>query len=248
MEVKNKKTFLSVLLIVLIFCSNFSYYKLNANDEMYVNVWYLNLRTNWNHNSKILKVLNKWESISLIWQSENGWQKVVTNDWITWFLKEKFLSNIEPYYEKTQWDVYEVNVNSAFVRWENFKTIRAVVWLWNKLEVIDNRIINWLWIKVRILESSYNNSYVWREWYISKKIVSVSETNSYYDEEYTEDDIQSNSMNNQNEEENSNDQANIMNTKNIVENKDDQANIMNSKNSNVESDEELDDLLNWLFK
>jgi len=167
----HKNIFTCIVLFTMLISTNFLHLQLNADTINYVNVPNLNLRINWNHKSTIIKVLSKWEILSISETLNNGWKKVITDNWTIWYVNWKFLSEIEPYYEKTQWSIYEVDVNSAFVRWDNFKKIQAVLRLWDKLEVLDEKIIKWIWIKVRIIESKYTQSYVWREWYISKKIV-----------------------------------------------------------------------------
>lgn len=167
----NKKIISFMLLMSIVFSSNFLVWVTNANYDMFVNVTHLNLRASGTTQSKILQVLDKWTQLSILEETQWVWRKVETSQWVTWYVHSKFLTDIEPYYEKTQWVNYEVSVDSAFVRWNNFKSIKAVLRLGDQLEVLDERIVNWFWVKVRISQSNYKDAYVWVEWYISKKII-----------------------------------------------------------------------------
>ena len=171
METKTKKILSKITLGSIVLGSIFSSTTL-ADDYAYVKVVHLNIRAAWIHTAKIIATVDKWYKVTILETLDNGWEKVLLENGETGYLNGKYVTDIEPQYEKVSWSKYTIKSWRAFLRWFNMTSKVAVLEKWDTLEVTSDKLYLSKWIQVRVSDSK-TAKYIWRTWYVAKALVQV---------------------------------------------------------------------------
>lgn len=175
------KKILWMLLVVLAFIW-FTYWEYGV-----VIPYWLNVREWASNESKVLWVIKKWESVEILETDKYWWKKIKSTWWLEWYVYWKHLTittqkeelslqnnnsqNVSYSKVELTWNEYEVKTFRANVRSiNNNQKIIAILRTWDKVVSLSDELVQNVWIKVRIV-SAVDSKYIWREWYISKKVV-----------------------------------------------------------------------------
>ncbi len=172
------KWLIKKVIACLILSASIFYTTSLADDYMYVKASHLNVRDSKLFRGKIIAVIDSWYKVTVLETLNNGWKRVLLENWQEGYVNGKYLVEEAPYYEKAQWSKYTVVSPRVFVRWDNIINKIAVLHKWDMLETMSEKIYLSKWVRVKITSATISR-YNWRIGYIAKQLVKVVEWTEY---------------------------------------------------------------------
>lgn len=149
-----------------------------ADDYMYVKAAHLNVRSVWSIKGKIVATIDSWYKVTVLESLSNWWKKVLLENGQTGYVNSSYLVAWEPAYEKVSSARYTIKSWDAFLRWFDLVKKVAVLSHWDTLEVTSEKVYLNRWVQVRVITAKHSR-YVWRTWYVAKRLLSTLEWYEY---------------------------------------------------------------------